>query len=34
VIGGGGVAANGDIVIKIDGVHQDLDQERRRRRQR
>jgi hypothetical protein len=30
----GGIPTNGNIAIKIDGVHQDLDQERQRRRQR
>jgi len=34
VIGGGGIAANGSIAIKIDGVHQYHDQKRQRRRQR
>jgi hypothetical protein len=31
---GGGIAANGDIAIKIGGVHQDHDQECQLRRQR
>ncbi|MDP1532126.1 MAG: hypothetical protein Q8L92_00940 [Rubrivivax sp.] len=31
---GGGIPSNGNIAIKIDGVHQDHDQQCRRRRQR